>query len=275
MSDEDRLAGFKAFEAAGWDDRAKSYGEMLGGMTARVAEPLLDAAGVREGMGVLDVATGPGYAAERAAIRGADPIGIDIAEGMLALARRRQPELDFRYGDAEELPFEDGSFDAVVGGFVLNHLPRPEQAVAEAVRVLTARGSVAYSVWDRPERNRMAGVFGDAIADVGVESTPEVSDGPDPYRFSDDPELEALLRGAGLDELAVETLSLTLAVPNADALWRGFMGSSVRVRAVVDAQSEAVRARIRKALEHRVEAHRHADGLELPVVAKLASGRLS
>ncbi|MGH2962594.1 MAG: class I SAM-dependent methyltransferase [Solirubrobacterales bacterium] len=266
---------FKAFEVEGWNRRAETYGEMLGGMTARVAEPLLDAAGVRHDMRVLDLATGPGYVAERAAARGALPIGVDIAERMLALARTRQPTLEFRRADAENLPFEDGSFDAVVGGFVLNHLPAPELALAEAIRVLSRGGSAAYSVWDRPERNRFMGVVSDAVGDVAVEPVREVAEGPDPYRFSDDAEFEALLRGAGVDEVVVETLSMTLAVPDADALWEGFMGASVRVRATVDAQSDDVRGTIREAFEHRVEAHRHPDGLELPAVVKLASGRLA
>ena len=147
MSEGGRLDSFKAFEAEGWGDRAETYGDLLGSMTARIAEPLLDAVGVRHNMRVLDVATGPGYAAERAAARGAHPVGIDIAEGMLALARRRRPELEFRWSDAEELRFEDGSFDAVVGGFVVNHLPHPERAMAEAARVLTQGGAVAFSVW--------------------------------------------------------------------------------------------------------------------------------
>jgi len=264
---------FKAFEAEGWDDRARTYGEVLGAMTARVAEPLLDAAGVREEMRVLDLATGPGYVAERAAARGARPVGVDIAEGMLALARSRQPELAFRWADAEDLPFEAGSFEAVVGGFILNHLPRPELAIEESVRVLSAGGSVSFSVWDRPERNRMTGVVSDAVVDVGVEAPAEVAEGPDPYRFSDDAEFEALLSKGGIEEVEVEALSLTLTVPDADALWKGFMGSSVRMRAVIDAQPEDVRRRIREAFEHRVEAHRRPHGLELPVVAKLASGR--
>src|SRR5918994_2658935 len=65
------LDPFKAFEAEGWGKRAGTYGAQLGAMSARVAEPLLDAAGVRHDMRMLDIATGPGYAAERAAIRGA------------------------------------------------------------------------------------------------------------------------------------------------------------------------------------------------------------
>jgi SAM-dependent methyltransferase len=271
MSEGGRLDSFKAFEAEGWGDRAETYGDLLGSMTVRIAEPLLDAAGVRHDMRLLDVATGPGYAAERAAARGAHPIGIDIAEGMLALARRRRPELEFRWGDAEELPFEDGSFDAVVGGFVVNHLPHPERAIAEAARVLAPGGAVAFSVWDRPERNRLNGVFRDAMADVGVPSLAEIEEGPDPTRFSDDAEFVALLEGGGLGEARVETISLTLTVPDAETLWEGFMGSSVRMRAQVDAQPEDARRRIREAFEHRVEAHRHPDGLEIPVVVKLAS----
>jgi SAM-dependent methyltransferase len=273
MSEGSGLEGFKAFEAEGWGKRADTYGDLLGVMTARIAEALLDAAGVRHDMRVLDVATGPGYAAERAAARGAHPVGIDIAEGMLALARARQPGLDFRWGDAEELPFDDASFDAVVGGFVLNHLPSPERAVEEAVRVLAPGGAIAFSVWDRPERNRLNGVFVDAIADAGVERAAEVEEGPNPYRFSGDPQFVALLRDARLDDAAVETLSLTLTVPEADALWDGFMGSSVRMRSEIDAQPDEVRARIREAFEHRVVAHRTEHGIELPVVAKLASGR--
>ena len=264
---------FKQFEAESWSHRAETYGEVLGAMTARVAEPLLDAAGVRHDMRVLDIATGPGYAAERAATRGARPIGVDISEGMLDVARARQPELEFRRADAEDLPFDAGTFDAAVGGFVLNHLPRPERAIEECARVLGPGGAVAFSVWDRPERNRLQGVVSDAIEDVGVERPPELEGGPDPYRFADDGEFESLLRDAGFAETQVETLSLSLTVPDPETLWEGFMGSSVRTRAVVEAQRGDVRRRIREAFEHRVEAHRRRDGLELPVVIKLASGR--
>src|SRR4051794_10139500 len=109
MADEARE--FKAFEAAGWSRRASTYGRVTGAITARFVEPLLDAARVGAGMGVLDVATGPGHVAAAAAARGAEPVGVDIAEGMLAVARRDHPLLEFRAGDAEALPFADCAFD--------------------------------------------------------------------------------------------------------------------------------------------------------------------
>jgi SAM-dependent methyltransferase len=273
VSEAHDLEGFKAFEAEGWNRRAGTYGDLLGGMTARLAEALLDAAGVRHDTRTLDVATGPGYVAERAAARGADPIGIDIADAMLALATRRQPELEFRWADAEDLPFEDGSFDAVVGGFVLNHLPDPERAVRESARVLVPAGAVAYSIWDRPQHNRLLGVMSDAIADVGAQEPAEIAGGPDPYRFADDSEFAALLSTAGIRDVEVETLSLTLPVRGSDEFWEGHMGSVLRASSVIDAQPEEIRAQIRDAFDHRLEAHRTRDRFELPVVAKLASGR--
>ncbi len=263
---------FKAFQAAGWTRQAAGYGGLIGAMTARLAEPLLDAAGVEHGMRVLDVATGPGYVAERAEARGARPTGIDISEAMLERARAHHPEIGFMYGDAEDLPFEAQSFDAVLGGFALHVLPRPELALSEANRVLVPGGTVGFSIWDRPERMRVIGVVSEAMDEVGVSSS-AVPAGPDPYRFADDDEFRALLAGAGFGELAVETVALEHRVPGADELWEGFMSSSVRASTKLEAASPEVRAEVRKAVERNVEPYRTGDGLTFPIVAKIASGR--
>src|SRR4051812_17607994 len=96
---EGAAAEFKAFEAEGWTAQAATYGDLSGRVTSRFAEPLLDAAAVQHGDRTLDVATGPGYVAERAGARGALPLGVDIAEGMLAVARKRHPAIEFRHAD--------------------------------------------------------------------------------------------------------------------------------------------------------------------------------
>jgi 2-polyprenyl-3-methyl-5-hydroxy-6-metoxy-1,4-benzoquinol methylase len=126
---------FNAFEAAGWEARAESYHRHLGAMTAPVIEPLLDAAGVARGRRVLDVATGPGYAAAACAVRGASVVGVDVAGAMVALARRLRPELEFRQADAERLPFGDGEFDTVTAIEALEHVEDPEAVLAEMARV--------------------------------------------------------------------------------------------------------------------------------------------
>lgn len=265
---------FKALEAAGWGARAETYDDLTGQITSRVAEQLLDCALVGPGTRLLDVATGPGHIAGRALARGARPTGIDIAPEMLAVARRRHPELELIQADAEQrLPFEDGCFDAVVGGFVLNHLPRPELALAELGRVLCPGGAAAFSVWDRPERMRVTGIVTEAIAEARVERPPDVAAGPNPYRFADESEFARVLRVAGYREVAVQTIALTQHVAGADQLWEGLMGSCVRASAVIGRQPPEIQRRIRSALDRRLERYRTDDGFELPAVVKIASGR--
>lgn len=270
-----RAKGFKAFEAEGWSAQAGTYGGLTGAITSRLAESLLDAADVRADGRVLDVATGPGYVAERAVARGASVVGIDIAEGMLTLARQRVGGVELLRADAEQLPFDDACFDSVLGGFVVNHLPDPPRALAEAARVLVSGGQAAFSVWDRPERMRVIGVVKDAIEIAGVDRGGAVpSGGPDPYRFADEREFRALLEGAGLVAVVVSTVERSHSVAGTDELLRGFLGSSVRTAALIRAQDAATRRRIIAALERTVEPYRRADGaLELPVAAKLAAGR--
>lgn len=265
---------FKALEATGWGARAESYDDLTGQITARLADRLLDCALVGPGMRVLDVATGPGHVAGRALARGAVPTGIDIAAEMLAVARRRHPDLELIEADADEpLPFADRCFDAVVGGCVLNHLPRPERSLLEFARVLAPGRRAAFSVWDRPERMRVTGVISEAIDEVGVERPPDVTGGPDPYRFADDEEFARALRGAGFDEVDVQTVSLTQHLAGPDELWEGLMGSSVRASTVIGRQPPEIQRRIRGALTRRVAPYRSDDGLALPAVAKVASGR--
>ena len=98
---------FNAFEAAGWADLGAWYHRHSGPLTQRLVEPLLDAAGVRSGTRVLDVATGPGYAAAACVARGASAVGLDLSPAMLELARSLHPELELVEGDVERLPFPD------------------------------------------------------------------------------------------------------------------------------------------------------------------------
>jgi ubiquinone/menaquinone biosynthesis C-methylase UbiE len=265
---------FNAFEAAGWEERAPGYDHFFGSITSRLVEPLLDDASVAAGTRVLDVATGPGYVAGQAAKRGASVIGVDVAEAMLALARRLYPGLDFRKADAHALPFDDAYFDAVLGNFVILHLGRPEHAVAEFVRVLAPGGKLALTAWDRPDRARFLGVFLDAVAEAGATPPEDVPVGPDFFRFSVDAEFETLLREQGLEESRVRTIAFTLRVSSSgDELWDGLLGGTVRTSALILRQPEDTRQRIREAFDRRVTEYRRADALELPVSVKLVAGR--
>ena len=264
---------FNAFEAAGWEGAAQGYDRSFRSFTSRLAEPLLDATSVTAGTRVLDVATGPGYVAGAAAQRGADVVGADIASAMVELARKLNPGIDFRQADAQALPFEDASFDAVVGNFAILHLGRPEQAVGEFARVLVPGGRLALTVWDAPDRARFLGVVLEAFGEAGATPPEDVPAGPDFFRFADDAEFDALLGGQGLEERRVRRIEFTLDVPDAREYWDALLNGTVRVSALVLRQSDDTQERIREAFERRMEEYRKAAVFELPVSVKLASGR--
>src|SRR5207248_2595421 len=116
---------------------------------------LLDAARVAKGARVLDVACGPGYAAAAAAARGAIATGVDFSSEMVEEARGRFSGIEFLEGDAEQLAFSNSTFDAVVLNFGMLHLARPEQALAEAYRLLRPGGRVAFTVWEDRKSTRL------------------------------------------------------------------------------------------------------------------------
>jgi SAM-dependent methyltransferase len=264
---------FKAFEAAGWSERAASYDRLSGQLTARLQEPLLNAAEVGEGVRLLDVASGTGELAAAASARGATAVGVDLAEGMLEEARSRHPGLEFRHADAEALPFGDGEFDAVTASFLYNHLERPERATAEAARVLRPGGRFALCVWDVPEHMRVIGLVNEAVQVVGVPETGVPPAGPDPYRFADDGEMRALLEGAGLSDVRVGTETFELRVQLPGELWDGILESTVRTAAIVEAMEPEDRDRAREHFERLAMRYREAGDFAIPVSAKLGAAR--
>jgi ubiquinone/menaquinone biosynthesis C-methylase UbiE len=265
-------ADFRTLERKGWGEKADSYGLLTGRITSQLVEPLLDAAGVAAGTRALDVGTGPGYAVERAADRGAAATGVDIAEEMVALARRRTTGVRLLRADAEDLPFAESSFDALVGNLVINHVPQPERAAREFARVLVPDGGIALSSWDVPDRNRFLGILLDAVRACGVTEGRAAGD-PDPVRFADDGEFRELLSGTGFEDVEIRSISLTHRVADTDELWQGLLGGSVRTAGLVMSEAPATRTRVRAAVERLAEQYRADGGLVIPACAKIARGR--
>jgi SAM-dependent methyltransferase len=205
--------------------------------------------------------------------RGAIATGVDIADEMVALARRSHAGVRFLRGDAEQLPFPDGAFDALVCGFGINHMPRPDRALGEFLRVVAPGGAIALSTWDRPERNRFLGIMADAFRAAGGTPPPETLAGPDHHRFGDDDELRALLGAAGLEDIEIRTESLNQRVADVDELWEGMLGGSVHTAGLILSQPPSRRERIRAELDSLTVEYRVEGGLDIPIRAKIARGR--
>ena len=263
---------FTAFEAAGWERQAPTYDDVMGRVTSRLVGPLLEAAGVQQGSRVLDVATGPGYAAAAAADLGASVVGVDMAPAMVELARRLHPTVEFRVAQAEALPFEDDSFDAVISNFVAPHLSRPELAVAELVRVLRGGGRLALTTWDAADRMRFLGVFLDSFAEAGATPPPDIPAGPAFFQFADDEKFAKLLTGSGLNGVEITTVAFDHQIQSAEELWQGMLGGMVRTSATFLGQPEQTREKVRAAFDRLVLDYRRGEWFEVPVSVKLASG---
>src|SRR4051812_26458533 len=121
----DPFADFKQKQREGW-----SHFHPLAAMTTPPAAHLVNFAGIKAGQRVLDVACGTGVVAVTCARRGAKVTGLDLTPELLETARENAQlagvEIDFREGDAEQLPFPDSTFDAVLSQFGHMFAPRPE-----------------------------------------------------------------------------------------------------------------------------------------------------
>jgi ubiquinone/menaquinone biosynthesis C-methylase UbiE len=142
------LQTIKARQKTTWE--SGDFGEIAKSIMP-AAEEFMGRMPLRPGMRVLDVACGTGNLAVVAARSGCATTGVDIASNLLAQARARAAseklDIEFRDGDAEELPFPDGAFDAVVTMFGAMFAPRPEVVAAELLRVTRPGGFVAMANW--------------------------------------------------------------------------------------------------------------------------------
>lgn len=261
---------FRAFEHSGWQKVAIQYHDAFASLTTQSIGPLLDAVGAQIDMRLLDVASGPGYVAAAAAGREARAVGVDFSAAMVAQASQRYPNVEFREGDAEALPFPDGCFDAVVMNFGLLHLSRPEQALHEGRRVLRSRGRIGFTVWARPEEAIGFGIVLRAIETHGNLNVP-LPPGPPFFRFSDPEECRRALLEAGFATPCIVPVPQVWRLRSPDALFEIMKEATVRTRGLLHAQSAEALEKIRATIRKAAMAYEKDGTIELPMPAILAS----
>jgi ubiquinone/menaquinone biosynthesis C-methylase UbiE len=162
-----QLDEFKTRQRAVWD--AGDFAAVAA-FIADVGERVVERARVEAGLRVLDVACGTGNAALPAARAGADVTGLDLVPKLLDHGRKQAAseglEVEWVEGDAEQLPFDDDSFDRVLSTFGHMFAPRHRQAADEMLRVCGKGGSIVTATWT-PE-----GLVGKMFAATGEYMPP-------------------------------------------------------------------------------------------------------
>ncbi len=169
---------------------------------------------------ILDVATGTGWTARRLAARGAQVTGVDLGADLIEAAKDRaaaeQLKIDFQIGDAEALPFENKTFDAITSTFGVMFVSKPEAAAMELSRLCKPGGRVGLTTW--PADGTIAGLFKVMKPYMAAPASPAP---PSPFEWGSRERVQQLL-GDSFD-LGFETGTTTLRVRSGEAAWELFV----------------------------------------------------
>jgi SAM-dependent methyltransferase len=223
-----------------WSERASDWAELMELQMRPAFEAALEALAVGPETRLLDVGCGSGLALRLAADRGAEVTGLDASAGQLEHARRRVPGAPIVEGEIEELPFDDGSFDAVTGFNSFQYAAHPASALAEAVRVLAPGCRVLYLNWAPPEQCEAAAY----LAAIGKLLPPPPPGAPGPFALSEGDAIVRVFDEAGLDVVATADVNVVWSYEDAPTAVAGLASSGPVVRAIHHAGEDAVFAAI-------------------------------
>lgn len=231
---------------------------------AQFAGPVCEAAAIRDGMAVLDVACGTGALTREALARvgaAGRAVGLDRNAAMLSVARRNTPDGEYFDGMAEALPFEDDSFDAVVSQFGLMFFENRLDGLAEMGRVARPGARIAVAVWAGFDHalgfRELASVFDETLGRDAGDSLRM------PFSMGNSEALAALAHEARLTNPKAHRVEGTARFPSIAQ----FVTTEVRGWALSDSVDDETLAELISQMEARIDGRAGGGPFEFPCAA--------
>ena len=213
---------------------------------------------------ILDLCCGQGTLTAQLSDTGREVHGLDFSPEMVARARAAAPEARITLGDAQDLPFDDASFDAVVNNFGMMHIPDQPKALREIARVLKPRGVFSMTSWVGPEASdAFRLIFTAARANMpdGVTPPPQ----PDLFIYGRKDDVLPMFAASGLHAKRHAMMPLAWHIGTPDALFRIFLEGTVGARMTLMALDPAGRDAAADSVAQTIRCdYRDNDGYRVP-----------
>ena len=193
---------------------------------------------------LLDAGCGSGLFTHLAARTGAEVIGVDAAQGLLELARLRDPQISFLQEDLEKLPFKDNNFDVVTGFNSFQYAGSFENALREAKRVLKPGGRLILGLWDKPPMSDATNV----LKAIGSLLPPPEPGTPGPFALSEEGRIEDEFANHHLNMILKTRVSCPFLYSSLTDGIKSFMGTGPAAAAINHSSREIVEDTIGNAL---------------------------
>ena len=267
-----------------WQETAKHwtrYSETIREMFMPLTEALIQAAGIKEGQSVLDVAGGAGEPsltiAQRVGPTGSVTCTDAIAE-MVEAARREAisrgiTNVQFQQCTAESLPFPGESFDVVVSRLGAMLFRDPLAAFGEMLRVLKPGGAIACIVWHKNEVNPFCHIVTDVVS-RHVPTPPADPDAPGAFRFAEPGKLATILTEAGAADVTEQTLHFNIQAPiSPEQFWTMRSETSDTLRVKLATLPESEKLQVAHEVQQQVGQFFPNDQMNFPAQMIMVTGR--